>query len=147
MNIIFIKNFIMFVINFLLNCLILLVLIMKILLIIQNKINLQPYIDNQYHEFFPVNYYVPIENYIFYLEILMIAIILINLLNSFYFEFYARIFLTFKYAYKYLIAYLVIFLISILGFSTATFVLYGRVILSNNIIYNQILLIKIFSII
>jgi hypothetical protein len=125
MNIIY-KQFIMFLINFSLNCLILVVLILKIILFVDSMYVIDLYNKNNFQEYFPINYYVEIENYIFLLEILMIAIIIVNTLNSFYFEFFARIFLTFKYMWRHLVAYLVIYLIVIVSFSTSCSLLYGK---------------------
>lgn len=131
MNIIY-KQFIMFLINFSLNCLILVVMILKIIIVLQSRYLIKPYVLNKFQEYFPINYYKQIENYIFLLEILMIAIIIVNTLNSFYFEFFARIFLTFKYMWRHLVAYITIYLIIIIAFSTSCFMLYGNNIMGKN---------------
>jgi len=130
MNIIY-KDFVWFLINFSLNCLIFLVVILKFLFVLYSMSAIEPYSKNEFQEYFPINYYVQSEYYISLLELLMIALIIVNILNSFYFEFFARIFLTFKYMWRNLVAYMTIYFIIIFAFSQGCYVLYGDIIAGN----------------
>jgi len=126
---IFYKQFIQFIMDFSLNCLILLVLMLRIITALMQSSHLNSYRDNGFKEYFPIYYYRSgVEQIVSLLEIIMICMITINTLNSFYFEFFARIFLTFKYAWKYIFAYLVIYFIIIIAYAASCNILYGSYI-------------------
>lgn len=126
---IFYKQFTLFIINFSLNCLILLVLVLRIITALVQTSYLQPYKETGFVEYFPIYYYQSgVEQMVKLLEIIMICMITLNTLNSFYFEFFARIFLTFKFAWKYIFAYLVIYFIIIIAYAASCNILFGSYI-------------------
>lgn len=140
---IFYKQFTLFIINFSLNCLILLVLILRITTALVQTTYINPYKKNGFHEYFPIYYYSSgVEQMVKLLEIIMICMITLNTLNSFYFEFFARIFLTFKFAWKYIFAYLVIYLIIIVAYAASCNILFGSYITCK--FFNFFLLINLF---
>lgn len=132
---IFYKQFTLFIINLSINSLILLVLVFRILTALLQTSYLNPYKENGFQEYFPINYYqTGSEQFVVYLEITMISLITLNTLNSFYFQFFARVFLTFKFAWKYLFAYLVIYFIIIVAYAASCNILYGSYITCKNIL-------------
>ncbi len=133
---IFYKQFTLFIINFSLNCLILLVLVLRIITALMQTSILQPYKDSGFKEYFPIYYYQSgVDQMVRLLEIIMICAITLNTLNSFYFEFFARIFLTFKFAWKYIFAYLVIYFIIIISYAASCNILFGSYITCKNFSY------------
>lgn len=139
---IFYKQFTLFIINFSLNCLILLVLVLRIITALVQTSFLEPYKKTSFVEYFPIYYYQSgVEQMVRYLEIIMICMITLNTLNSFYFEFFARIFLTFKFAWKYIFAYLVIYFIIIIAYAASCNILFGSYIPCKNLnFFNNIII-------
>lgn len=129
---IFYKQFTLFIINFSLNCLILLVLVLRITTALVQSSYIEPYKQTGFVEYFPIYYYTSgVEQMVRLLEIIMICMITLNTLNVFYFEFFARIFLMFKFAWKYIFAYLVIYCIIIIAYAASCNILFGSYISCN----------------
>ena len=130
LNIIY-KEFTLFILNFSINCIVLVALIFRIMISFQKTSYMGPYEKTGFTEYFPVMYYnSTLEYYAKYVEIIMIVMIILNILNSFYFEFFARIFLTFSFAWKYIFAYLTIYLIIIIAYAASCNILFGSYIQS-----------------
>jgi hypothetical protein len=122
------------IINFLLNTFIFTVFCLKSLSLVYEYKIFKIYFDNGFKDYFPISYYISGFLFITYvLEQIMICLIVLNILNSFFFEFCARIFLTFKFAWKYLISYLIIYFIILIAYAATCNVLYGSLLIGNYI--------------
>lgn len=150
LNIIY-KQFTLFIVNFSINCLVLVALIFRIIISVQKISNMTPYQNIGFTEYFPIMYYTAnLESLAKYVEIIMIGMIILNILNSFYFEFFARIFLTFSFAWKYIFAYLTIYLIIIIAYAASCNILFGSYIQSKfflKIFLNKFFILNFFHLI
>lgn len=120
------RELIVFIINFSLNSLIFVVFLLRLISLFREYVMFKPYLDNDFQEYFPIPYYkFGFIETIKQLEQIMICGIVLNILNSFYFEFFARIFLTFKFAWRYLFAYFICYFLIIIAYAGTCNILYG----------------------
>jgi len=128
-----------FLLTLFMNSLIFAVFILRIFNLLLKNGYMAPYIKTGFVDYFPIDYYKSgLDTYINQLEVGMICLIIINTLNVFYFEFFARIFLTFKFAWKYIFAYLVIYFIIVIAYSASCNILYGSYISCTNLLFLHI---------
>jgi len=95
------------------------------LIVIENYI-VEDFSKNQFLDYFPTNYIVvKFETPVRTIEMITTYVLIVNIYNMFYFQFWEQIFLTFKKAAKKFFSFSIIFFIIVLGFACVNTYLFG----------------------
>jgi hypothetical protein len=119
------KGFFEFVFHLIIGGSIMTVLVLRIMFIFEQIYYVRYFRENNFIDFFPVNYFSSFESAVKTFEIIMVFLLCVNSLTVFYVEFFEKVFLTFQYSLKYLLSLLLVYFFILVAYASCCTLVYG----------------------